>query len=139
MLTAADGHDGLICAERESLDLIVLDVMMPRRSGFGVLDRIGGWDEEALTEDSEMSLRIYAAGWYIKFVPYSVTWEQEPERFSVWVKQRTRWVRGNNYVIAKFLRHLPDYAQAIRGDRSVLLRGSGERQLIGYLEERFLA
>lgn len=42
VLTAADGHDGLICAERESLDLIVLDVMMPRRSGFGVLDRIGG-------------------------------------------------------------------------------------------------
>ena len=42
VLTAADGHDGLVCAERESLDLIVLDVMMPRRSGFGVLDRIGG-------------------------------------------------------------------------------------------------
>jgi cellulose synthase/poly-beta-1,6-N-acetylglucosamine synthase-like glycosyltransferase len=56
-----------------------------------------------------MSLRIYAAGWFIKFVPYSVTWEQEPERWSVWVKQRTRWVRGNNYVIAKFLRHLPQF------------------------------
>jgi DNA-binding response OmpR family regulator len=42
VLTACDGHDGLICAERESLDLIVLDVMMPRRSGFGVLDHIGG-------------------------------------------------------------------------------------------------
>ena len=42
VLTAADGHDGLICAERESPDLIVLDVMMPRRSGFAVLDRIGG-------------------------------------------------------------------------------------------------
>lgn len=42
VLTACDGHDGLVCAERESLDLIVLDVMMPRRSGFGVLDRIGG-------------------------------------------------------------------------------------------------
>lgn len=41
VLTAADGHDGLICAEREAPDLIVLDVMMPRRSGFGVLDRIG--------------------------------------------------------------------------------------------------
>jgi cellulose synthase/poly-beta-1,6-N-acetylglucosamine synthase-like glycosyltransferase len=72
-----------------------------------VLDRIGGWDEEALTEDSELSLRIYAAGWFIKFVPHSVTWEQEPERLGVWIRQRTRWVRGNNYVIAKFLRHLP--------------------------------
>jgi DNA-binding response OmpR family regulator len=42
VLTATDGHEGLTCAERESLDLIVLDVMMPRRSGFCVLDRIGG-------------------------------------------------------------------------------------------------
>jgi len=42
VLTAHDGHEGLICAERETLDLIVLDVMMPRRSGFGVLDRIVG-------------------------------------------------------------------------------------------------
>jgi len=74
-----------------------------------VIERIGGWDEEALTEDSEMSLRIYASGCFIKFVPYSVTWEQEPERWAVWVKQRTRWVRGNNYVIAKFLRHLPQF------------------------------
>ncbi|HTI52204.1 MAG TPA: response regulator [Planctomycetaceae bacterium] len=40
VLVAHDGHEGLICAERESLDLIILDVMMPRRSGFGVLDRI---------------------------------------------------------------------------------------------------
>jgi len=28
-------------AERESPDVIVLDVMMPRRSGFGVLDHLG--------------------------------------------------------------------------------------------------
>lgn len=41
---AHDGHEGLVQAERESPDLIVLDVMMPRRSGFCVLDRIGGRD-----------------------------------------------------------------------------------------------
>lgn len=40
VLVAHDGHEGLIAAERESPDLIVLDLMMPRRSGFGVLDRI---------------------------------------------------------------------------------------------------
>jgi len=42
VLIAHDGNEGLMFAERETLDLIVLDVMMPRRSGFGVLDRIGG-------------------------------------------------------------------------------------------------
>ena len=67
-----------------------------------VLEACGGWDEKAITEDSELSVRIYEAGDKIKFLPISVTWEQEPEKLSVWIRQRTRWVRGNNYVIRKF-------------------------------------
>lgn len=69
-----------------------------------VIDELGGWDEDAITEDSELSIRMYMHGWKIKFIPYSVTFEQEPETWSVWLKQRTRWVRGNNYVSRKFLR-----------------------------------
>ena len=41
VVTAQDGSEGLRRAECESPDLIVLDVMMPRRSGFGVLEHIG--------------------------------------------------------------------------------------------------
>jgi DNA-binding response OmpR family regulator len=41
VIVAHDGTEGLRQAERESPDLIVLDVMMPRRSGFGVLEHIG--------------------------------------------------------------------------------------------------
>jgi cellulose synthase/poly-beta-1,6-N-acetylglucosamine synthase-like glycosyltransferase len=67
-----------------------------------LLTELGGWDEQALTEDAEMSIRIYQAGYLIKFVPYAVTWEQEPETLRVWFKQRTRWARGNNYVIEKY-------------------------------------
>ena len=69
-----------------------------------VIEALGGWDEDATTEDSGLSIRMYLAGWKIKFIPYSVTWEQEPETWRVWLKQRTRWVRGNNYVSRKFLR-----------------------------------
>jgi cellulose synthase/poly-beta-1,6-N-acetylglucosamine synthase-like glycosyltransferase len=68
-----------------------------------LLEELGGWDEQALTEDAEMSIRIYQAGHLIKFVPYAVTWEQEPETLRVWIKQRTRWARGNNYVLEKYL------------------------------------
>jgi cellulose synthase/poly-beta-1,6-N-acetylglucosamine synthase-like glycosyltransferase len=67
-----------------------------------ILEELGGWDAKALTEDAEMSIRIYQAGYLIKFVPYAVTWEQEPETLRVWLKQRTRWARGNNYVIEKY-------------------------------------
>jgi cellulose synthase/poly-beta-1,6-N-acetylglucosamine synthase-like glycosyltransferase len=66
-----------------------------------LLEEMDGWDEKALTEDAEMSIRIYRAGYLIKFVPYAVTWEQEPETLRVWFKQRIRWARGNNYVLEK--------------------------------------
>lgn len=67
---------------------------------------IGGWDEEALTEDAELSIRLYETGYRIRFLPAAVTWEQEPERLRVWFKQRTRWARGHNYVLAKHLGRL---------------------------------
>ncbi len=74
-----------------------------------LLDRLEGWDEQAITEDSELSLRVYQKEYRIKYVPYSITYEQEPEKLSTWVKQRTRWVRGNNYVSRKFLRQIPSF------------------------------
>jgi len=71
-----------------------------------VLEALGGWDEEALTEDTELTFRIYQKGLLIGFLPGAVTWEQEPENLAVWVRQRTRWARGNNYLIGKFGRRL---------------------------------
>ncbi len=74
-----------------------------------LIRQLNGWDEEALTEDSELSIRIYQEGYKIKFVPYAVTYEQEPQSWSVWVRQRVRWVRGNNYVLGKFLKHIRQF------------------------------
>ncbi len=74
-----------------------------------LMDTLKGWDEAAITEDSELSIRIYMQGYRIKYIPYSVTYEQEPETWAVWIRQRTRWVRGNNYVATKFLREIPAF------------------------------
>jgi len=74
-----------------------------------LIEKLNGWDEEAITEDSELSIRIYMEGYRIKFIPYSVTYEQEPETWGVWIKQRLRWVRGNNYVAKKFLTEIPKF------------------------------
>jgi DNA-binding response OmpR family regulator len=39
-LVARDGNQGLAMAERENPDLIILDMMMPKRSGFLVLEKL---------------------------------------------------------------------------------------------------
>ncbi len=76
-----------------------------------VLEEMGSWDEGALAEDTEISIRIYDTGRLIGFVPTAVTWEQEPETWRVWLKQRTRWVQGNTYVILKFMHKLFTFRQ----------------------------
>ena len=40
VLSAQDGQEGLMRAERDAPDLIMLDVMMPRRSGLAVLEKL---------------------------------------------------------------------------------------------------
>ncbi|WP_349668893.1 glycosyltransferase [Lacrimispora sp.] len=64
-----------------------------------LIDQMGGWDVNALAEDTEISFRLYRMGYYIKFIPQAVTWEQEPQKLKQWFKQRTRWVKGNLYVL----------------------------------------
>lgn len=60
-----------------------------------LISRVGGWDQDALVEDAELALRIYIhtrikAEWI-----GSPEIEQTPENFSVYRKQRRRWVRGH--------------------------------------------
>lgn len=40
ILVARDGNQGLAMAERENPDLVILDMMMPKRSGFLVLEKL---------------------------------------------------------------------------------------------------
>jgi DNA-binding response OmpR family regulator len=40
ILVARDGNQGLAMAERDNPDLVILDMMMPKRSGFLVLEKL---------------------------------------------------------------------------------------------------
>lgn len=40
VLVARDGNQGLAMAERETPNLVILDMMMPKRSGFLVLEKL---------------------------------------------------------------------------------------------------
>lgn len=73
-----------------------------------IIDQMGGWDTKALSEDTEISFRIYRMGYYIKFMPLAVTWEQEPQKLKQWFKQRTRWAKGNIYVLIKNFKYAFD-------------------------------
>lgn len=72
--------------------------MLLRRS---VLQEAGGYDLYALAEDAELTVRLTALGWKLPVVHHSRTWEQEPEKINIFVRQRTRWLTGNIYLLEK--------------------------------------
>ena len=66
VLLARDGAEALVRAERDAPDLIVLDVVMPKRSGFVVLDSIRKLHDHTprviiLTANDEPRHRDFAA------------------------------------------------------------------------------
>lgn len=81
-----------------------------------VIEELGGWDEQAISEDTELSFRVYNAGYHIRFFPAAITWEQEPETLKVWWQQRLRWAQGNQYVIFKFLFQFGQLKNKVRMD-----------------------
>ncbi|ABR49241.1 glycosyl transferase, family 2 [Alkaliphilus metalliredigens QYMF] len=72
--------------------------MLVKRS---TLDLVGEYDVYALAEDAELTLRITNIGQRLPIVPEAITWEQEPEELKVLIKQRTRWLQGNLYLLEK--------------------------------------
>src|SRR4051794_5667810 len=47
VLTASDGNAGMAAGEREQPDLVVVDMMMPKKSGFLVLEKLKGRGADA--------------------------------------------------------------------------------------------
>jgi cellulose synthase/poly-beta-1,6-N-acetylglucosamine synthase-like glycosyltransferase len=58
-----------------------------------VLRKLGGWDPHNVTEDADLGLRLARAGYRVQIIN-SRTFEEAPPSFSVWLKQRSRWIKG---------------------------------------------
>jgi len=54
---------------------------------------VGAWDSHNVTEDADLGLRLFRGGYRIGTIG-KPTFEDAPERWDVWYKQRTRWMKG---------------------------------------------
>lgn len=57
------------------------------------LDHVGGWDAYNVTEDADLGIRLARLGWRVGILD-SITWEEAPDTFGAWRKQRIRWLKG---------------------------------------------
>lgn len=58
------------------------------------LERIGHYDVDIITEDLDVTWKLYALKKRVVYVPQAVAWTDVPVTWRVLVKQRIRWERG---------------------------------------------
>jgi cellulose synthase/poly-beta-1,6-N-acetylglucosamine synthase-like glycosyltransferase len=71
-----------------------------------VLEEFGGWDENSLTEDVELALRLVEKNHHIQYAPDVCSGQETPNNISSLVKQRVRWYRGYMETAIKYGRLL---------------------------------
>jgi cellulose synthase/poly-beta-1,6-N-acetylglucosamine synthase-like glycosyltransferase len=66
------------------------------------LESLGGWSEQHLSEDMEMSARLTERGHRIKYASDVRSWQESPENLTQVFRQRVRWFRGSMEVALKY-------------------------------------
>jgi len=60
-----------------------------------LLKSLGGWDESILAEDTDLTFRVYLAGYKIRYVNDAECYEEAVENWRDYWKQRHRWAKGH--------------------------------------------
>ncbi|MDI6846566.1 MAG: glycosyltransferase family 2 protein [Candidatus Bathyarchaeia archaeon] len=60
-----------------------------------LLESLGGWDESILAEDTDLTFRVYLAGYKVRYVNDAECYEEAVENRRAYWKQRCRWAKGH--------------------------------------------
>jgi cellulose synthase/poly-beta-1,6-N-acetylglucosamine synthase-like glycosyltransferase len=67
------------------------------------LNAVGGFREDVLAEDTDLTFRLLSKGWKVSYVNAAECYEEVPETWPVRVKQLMRWAKGHNQVFVGFI------------------------------------
>lgn len=63
---------------------------------------VGGWHEDMLAEDTDITFRLLLNGWKTIYTNRSECYEEVPQEWAVRVKQVKRWSKGHNQVLLRY-------------------------------------
>jgi exo-beta-1,3-glucanase (GH17 family)/cellulose synthase/poly-beta-1,6-N-acetylglucosamine synthase-like glycosyltransferase len=91
-------HIGMV--ERNEHDAIIQHGTMTvvRRD---VLEQVGGWSAWCITEDTELGLKLFEAGYSAAYIPQSMGKGLTPDTLGAFMTQRYRWVYGAMQIIKR--------------------------------------
>ncbi|MFM1886534.1 MAG: hypothetical protein RL026_1691 [Pseudomonadota bacterium] len=91
-------HIGMITRNERNAIIQHGTMTMVRRD---LLERLGGWSEWCITEDAELGLRVFEAGYQATYIPDSYGKGLMPDTFIDFKKQRYRWAYGAMQIMRK--------------------------------------
>ena len=74
-----------------------------------LLDRLGGWRTETISEDLEITAQTILAGERVAYVPKAVTYDEQPLTWEQSFTQRRRWTSGTLQVAQRYLAALNEF------------------------------
>lgn len=67
-----------------------------------LLEKLGGWDGQMLAEDTDLTFRVYLAGYKVKYVLDAECYEEAVDSWRAYWKQRYRWAKGHMQCAFKY-------------------------------------
>ncbi|HSC18686.1 MAG TPA: glycosyltransferase family 2 protein [Rhizomicrobium sp.] len=94
-------HIGMV--ERNEHDAIIQHGTMTvvRRSA---LEQVGGWSTWCITEDTELGLKLFEAGYGAAYIPQTLGRGITPDTLGAFMTQRYRWVYGAMQIMKRHAR-----------------------------------
>jgi 1,2-diacylglycerol 3-beta-glucosyltransferase len=56
---------------------------------------VGGWNNKAITDDLDLTMRLLVSGWNIRFCPHAHVYEEAVTTLKGLMRQRKRWAEGS--------------------------------------------
>jgi cellulose synthase/poly-beta-1,6-N-acetylglucosamine synthase-like glycosyltransferase len=117
---------GRVTPENTNVNLLTRLLDIERRAGYGVdqhgrqlqgwlpqfggtaggvrvsaLQAVGGWSKDVLAEDTDLTYRLYLAGYEVRYLLHASCYEEAPQTWGVRYKQVRRWAMGHNQCLAR--------------------------------------
>jgi cellulose synthase/poly-beta-1,6-N-acetylglucosamine synthase-like glycosyltransferase len=71
-----------------------------------LLEKLNGWDPSVLAEDTDLTFRVYLAGYKIRYLVDAQCYEEAVDSWKAYEKQRYRWAKGHMQCCFKHTRNV---------------------------------
>ena len=71
-----------------------------------IMEKIGNFNADSLTEDTDLTVKIILNGYKIAYMPEAIALEEAPPNLNNYITQRTRWATGHMHCFLEYWKEI---------------------------------